>query len=329
MTGASQGKRFALIGVAGYIARRHLDAIRDVGGDLVAAFDVSDSVGQMDASFPQARFFTHFEQFDAYVQTLRRRGTPVDYVSVCSPNFMHRSHAEFALRSGADCICEKPLVLDPGDIDALEDLEKETGRRVNTILQLRLNPANIALREEFARPTAKKHEVDLTYITARGQWYYESWKGDVRRSGGIATNIGVHFFDLLSFLFGATERNVVHHRAMDCAAGYLELERARVRWFLSINARDLPSDPEDRSACRRIVMGDRVCNLSGDFRELHTRSYQEVLAGRGFPMSTVRPSIATVADLRNAPVQLDQGQVHPFLEQVLNDKNRYRDGFPV
>ena len=323
------GKRFALIGVAGYIARRHLDAIRDVGGDLAVALDVSDSVGQIDASFPQARFFTHFEPFDAHIQQLRRKGRGVDYVAVCSPNFLHRAHAEFAMRSGADAICEKPLVLEPTEVDELVDLQSETGRQVATILQLRLNPANVALREEFARPVTKKHEVELTYITARGQWYYTSWKGDDRKSGGIATNIGVHFFDLLGWLFGPVERNIVHHRAMDCAAGFLEFERARVRWFLSINGRDLPENAEDRVACRRITMGNRVCNLSGDFRELHTKSYQEILAGRGFPLSEVRPAIATVAELRHAAARLDQGQVHPMLERVLADKGRYIDGFPA
>lgn len=329
MSSADNQKSFAIIGVAGYIARRHLDAVRDVGGDLKVALDISDSVGQIDASFPQARFFTHFEPFDAHVQSLRRKGQGVDYVSICSPNFLHRSHIEFALRSGADAIAEKPLVLEPSEVDELAVLEGETGRKVNTILQLRLNPTNIALRDEFRAERGKKHIVDLTYVTARGQWYYASWKGDEKKSGGVATNIGVHFFDLLSFIFGPIERNVVHHRAMDCAAGYLEYERAKVRWFLSINGRDLPETAEDRTACRRITMGNRVCNLSGDFRELHTRSYQEILAGRGFPLNEVRPAIATVAELRQAPVRLDQGETHPFLEKVLNDRNRYRDGYPV
>lgn len=329
MAHEGKGRRFAVIGVAGYIARRHLDAIRDIGGDVAAAFDISDSVGQMDASFPAARFFTAFEPFDAHVQALRRRGAPIDTVTICSPNFLHRPHLEFALRSGADVICEKPLVLTPTEIDEVAEIERASGKRVNTILQLRLNPANIALRDEIARAGGKKHVVDLTYITARGNWYYASWKGDERKSGGIATNIGVHFFDLLGFLFGSVERNVVHHRAMDCAAGYLELERAKVRWFLSINARDLPDNPEDRTACRRIVMGGRICNLSGDFRELHTQSYREVMAGRGFTVADVRPSIATVTEIRDRPIHLDQGEVHPALARVLADQGRYRDGFPV
>ena len=327
MQGAA-AKNFALIGVAGYIARRHIDAVHEVGGNLVAAMDVSDSVGQIDASFPKARFFSDFEPFDTHVQSLRRSGNPVDYVSICSPNYLHRSHIEFALRSGADAIAEKPLVLEAREVDELAALERETGRRVNTILQLRLNPANVALREEF-KTSKTKQVVDLTYVTARGQWYFVSWKGDERKSGGIATNIGVHFFDLLGFLFGRLERNVVHHRAMDCAAGYLEYERAKVRWFLSINARDLPETNEDRVACRQITIGNRLCNLSGDFRELHTRSYQEILAGCGFPLSEVRQAIATVAEIRHMAIDRTSGEVHPYLAKVLTDTQRYRDGFPV
>jgi UDP-N-acetyl-2-amino-2-deoxyglucuronate dehydrogenase len=324
------GKRFAIIGVAGYIAPRHLDAIRDVGGTVVAAFDTSDSVGRLDASFPKARFFTDFELFASYVQTLHNRGEKVDYVSVCSPNYLHRAHIEFGLRAGADVICEKPLVLNPSDIDALSALEKLTGHTVSTILQLRLNPANIALRDELR---AQKHKAkpvcDLTYITARGQWYHASWKSDERRSGGIATNIGVHFYDLLGFLFGPPERNIVHHRAMDCAAGMLEFKTAKVRWFLSINGRDLPDNAEDRVACRRLVIGDRVCNLSGDFRELHTKSYQEVLAGRRFPLSDARAAVEIVANIRHANLAPLSGDTHPALAKILADKERYVDGYPA
>ncbi len=321
-------KRFALIGAAGFVARRHINAIRDVGGELATAMDVSDSVGQLDAAFPRARFFTAFEPFDSHVQTQRRKGSPIDFVSICSPNFLHRSHIEFALRSGADAIAEKPVVLEPQEIDELTTVEAETLRRVNTILQLRLNPANLDLRREFADQRVKPI-VDLTYVTARGHWYYAAWKGDERKSGGIATNIGVHFFDLLGFLFGPLKRNVVHHRAVDCAAGYLEYERARVRWFLSINARDLPASGADRIACRQIVIDDRVCNLSGDFSELHTRSYQEILAGRGFPLSETRAAIATVAAIRHAPIDRSVGDVHPWLEKVLHDRERYCDGLPA
>lgn len=323
-------KRFALIGAAGYIARRHLDAIKAVGGELIAAFDVFDSVGQIDALFPKARFFTDFALFDAYIQNLCSRGLGPDFVSICSPNYLHRAHSEFALRAGANAICEKPLVLEPGDVDVLAALEAETGKAVSTILQLRLNPANIALRDEIGSLSpCEKLVCDLTYVTSRGHWYYVSWKGHEAKSGGIATNIGVHFYDLLSFIFGPPIDNVVHHRAMDCAAGYLEFEKAKVRWFLSINARDLPEDPEERTACRRLTIGKRICNLSGDFRELHTKSYAETLAGRGFSLSDARQAVKTVALIRNAPIERDKGECHPALERVLNDSGRYSEGFPV
>jgi UDP-N-acetyl-2-amino-2-deoxyglucuronate dehydrogenase len=325
---AIAGKRFGIIGVAGYIARRHLDAIRDVGGDLKVAHDISDSVGQMDASFPQARFFTDFGRFSAHLETLKRRGAGLDYISICTPNFLHRAQIEFALRSGSDVICEKPLVLQPSEVDELGKIELETRRRIFTILQLRLNPANIALRDELAG-TSGKHIVDLTYVTPRGHWYYESWKGDEARSGGIVTNIGIHLFDLVSFLFGPAEQSVVHYRAADCAAGCLEHERATVRWFLSINQRDLPASPQDHLACRRLVFGDRVCDLSGDFLALHTKGYSEVLAGRGFTLPETRPAIETVAGIRSASIDRDRGSAHPFLERVLTDNERYLDGLPV
>jgi UDP-N-acetyl-2-amino-2-deoxyglucuronate dehydrogenase len=322
-------KTFALLGVAGYIAHRHLTAIRDVGGDLVAAMDVSDSVGQIDAYFPSARFFTIFEQFEAYLHSFKCKGTPVDYVSVCTPNHLHRAHIEAGLRSGADVICEKPLVLTPADVDTLIALERELDRRVYTILQLRLVPDNLALREAFAVTRSKKPLVDLTYVTARGQWYFNSWKGDERRSGGIATNIGVHFFDLLGFLFGRLESNIVHHRASDCAAGYLEYERACVRWFLSINGCDLPVSTDDKSACRQISIDGRAFNLSGDFRALHTQSYQNVLAQQRVSLEEVRRAIVTVTGIRTAPINRTEGEVHPYLERALNDQNRYRDGLPA
>jgi UDP-N-acetyl-2-amino-2-deoxyglucuronate dehydrogenase len=233
---------FAMIGIAGYIADRHLRAIKDNGGDLLAATDINDSVGRIDAHFPQARFFTEFERFDAHVQGLRRKGQPIEYVSICSPNYLHDSHIQFALRSGATAICEKPLVLDPEQIDTLAVLEKGSGQRIATILQLRLHAKIIELRDRIAKsPPGTVHDVDLTYITSRGQWYYASWKGNEAHSGGIGTNIGVHFFDMLAFVFGPLKRNAVHHRAMDCAAGYLEFEKARVRWFLSINVADVLS----------------------------------------------------------------------------------------
>ena len=326
--GAGDRKRFGVIGVAGYIARRHLEAIKAVGGDLKVAYDVFDSVGQMDASFPDARFFTGFEEFAAHAHMLRSQGNGLDYVSICSPNFLHRPHIEFALRAGSDAICEKPLVLEPADVDALEQLERETGRNVSTILQLRLNKANIALRDELAKGPGR-HVVDLTYVTPRGPWYYASWKGDESKSGGIVTNIGVHLFDLVGFLFGPLRESIVHHRAMDCAAGILEHERATVRWFLSINKRDLETSTGDLAACRRLTIGERMHNLSGDFRDLHTKSYSEILAGRGFPLVEVKPAIAAVAEIRHAAIEPGRGTPHPHLDSVLRDKERYRDGLPI
>ena len=295
---AGDRKRFGVIGVAGYIARRHLEAIKAVGGDLKVAYDIFDSVGQMDASFPDARFFTDFDEFAAYARLLRNQGNSLDYVSVCSPNFLHRRHIEFALRAGSDAICEKPLVLEPADVDALEELERETGRNISTILQLRLNKDNIALRDELAG-NAGRHVVDLTYVTPRGPWYYTSWKGDDNKAGGIATNIGVHFFDMLTHVFGPVKSNIAHHRAMDCAAGYLELERARVRWFLSINARDLPPQVQGKKTTyRSITVDGQEVEFSEGFTDLHTESYKEIMAGRGFRVDAVRPSIEIVSALR-------------------------------
>ena len=234
-------KRFALIGAAGYIAPRHMGAILETGNDLVAAMDPNDSVGIIDSYFPDAEFFTEFERFDRHIDKLQRAGLGVDYFSICSPNYLHDSHMRFALRSCADAICEKPLVLNPRNIDGLQEIEADTGQRVNTILQLRVHPAIIALREKVAAEARDdKHEVDLTYITSRGHWYLQSWKGDEKKSGGIATNIGVHFFDMLHFIFGDLRENHVHLREDTRAAGYLEYERARVRWFLSLKVDDMP-----------------------------------------------------------------------------------------
>lgn len=322
--------RFGLIGVAGFVAPRHLKAIKENGGDLVAAFDPADSVGIMDSHFPATRFFTEFERFDAFVDKERRAGRGLSHFGICSPNYLHDAHVHFALRSGADAICEKPLVLDPRQIDGLEALEKDTGQKVNTILQLRLHPAIIALRDRIAaEPAGKVHDVQLTYITSRGGWYYESWKGDQTKSGGIATNIGVHFYDMLSFVFGDLRRNVVHHRAADCAAGYLEYDRARVRWFLSINVRDVPPVVREKQRTYRSITvdGDEI-EFSEGFTDLHNASYREVLAGRGFPLSDVRPSIETVASIRHAPIEPTQGEPHPFLPQALAE-GRYKDDLPV
>ena len=324
-----RGKSFALIGVAGFVARRHLTAIRDCGGTLEAAYDVSDSVGQIDALFPSARFFTDFERFSDHVERLGMAGTPVDYVVVCSPNYLHRSHSSFAMRAGSDVICEKPVVLDPADIDVLAEIERDSGRMVNTILQLRLHPSIVEMRRRIADDrTGRVFDAELTYVTARGQWYYESWKSKSEKSGGIATNIGVHFFDMLCFAFGRPVKNIIHHRALDCASGYLEYDRARVRWFLSINGRD-KSSSEGFAQRSLTIDGVGLYDFSKGFEDLHTASYREIIAGRGFPLAAARPSIETVAHIRNAAVEPGKGQPHPLLEDVLSDAKRYRDGYPI
>lgn len=309
-------KQFTLIGAAGYIAPRHMSAIRDTGNSLVAALDIRDSVGIIDSYFPDADFFTEFERFDRHIDKLRRGGAGVDYVSICSPNYLHDSHMRFALRSGADAICEKPLVLNPWNIDGLQEIEAETGRRVNTILQLRVHPAIIALRDKVGIVSRdRKHEVDLTYITSRGHWYLQSWKGDEKKSGGIATNIGVHFFDMLHFVFGALQENRVHLREDTRAAGYLEYERARVRWFLSLNVGDVPEGPRNdgKRTFRSIRIDGEEIEFSGGFTDLHTRSYEEILAGRGFGLEENRVAIDTVAHIRTAPVESSTCEMHPFV----------------
>jgi UDP-N-acetyl-2-amino-2-deoxyglucuronate dehydrogenase len=327
------GPRFAVIGVAGYIARRHIEAIRQVGGDIVAAFDVFDSVGQMN-DFTKARFFTDFAEFSSYVDRVGRNGRPIDYVTICSPNYLHRSHVEFALRKGAHAICEKPLVLNAWELDEIAKLESETGKKVFTILQLRLNPDNQQLRDDLRAMSAKSRiEGDLTYITARSQWYYASWKGDERKSGGVATNIGVHFYDLLTYFFGRPKTNIVHHRAIDCVSGALEFDGALIRYLLSINGRDLPAEAhtqkELNKATRRLVVGDRICDLSGDFTKLHLTSYEEILAGRGFGLESARPAIEIVSEIRHAVAQPAAANAHPGLAGVLADRERYEDGLPI
>lgn len=308
-------KSFALIGAAGYIAPRHMKAIRETGNELIAALDPNDSVGIIDSHFPDADFFTEFERFDRHIDKLRRKGTGVDYVSICSPNYLHDSHMRFALRAGADAICEKPLVLNPWNIDGLAEIERDTGRRINTILQLRLHPAIIALREKMqSAPTERKVDVDLTYITSRGHWYLQSWKGDDGKAGGIATNIGVHFYDMLHFVFGALQENVVHLHDATRASGYLEYERARVRWFLSIDVNDVPAAEREKGkrTYRAITADGESIEFSDGFTDLHTRSYEEILAGRGFGLEENRVAIETVANIRNAPLTT-AGEMHPFV----------------
>lgn len=315
-------KNFALIGAAGYIAPRHMQAIKATGNDLVAALDPNDSVGVIDSHFPEADFFTEFERFDRHIDKLRRaqHDKAIDYVSICSPNYLHDSHMRFALRSGADAICEKPLVLNPWNIDGLLDIERDTGKRVNTILQLRLHPSIVALREAVRRgPRDTKYDVDLTYITSRGHWYLRSWKGDVKKSGGIATNIGVHFFDMLHFVFGELQGSRVHYASPTKAAGYLEYEQARVRWFLSVDVEDVPEAlrVSGQRTYRSITMDGEEIEFSGGFTDLHVRSYEEILAGRGFGLEANRTAVATVAAIRHAPISPLQGDYHPFLRHEL------------
>lgn len=312
-------KSFALLGAAGYIAPRHMIAIRETGNDLAAAMDVNDSVGILDTHFPDAQFFTEFERFAAHLDIENRDGRAIDYVSIATPNYLHDAHLRFALRAGAHAICEKPLVLECRQIDELKKVEEATDRKINTVLQLRLHPAIIALRSRVAAaPDVKKVDVDLTYVTSRGNWYLKSWKGAEQKSGGIATNIGVHFYDMLHFVFGALQQNFVHLNTPTKAAGYLEYERARVRWFLSLDVNDVPA-PEREAGKRtfRAIQADgENIEFSDGFTDLHTRSYEEILAGRGFGLEENRVAIETVEHIRNAPVA-STGERHPFISRNL------------
>ena len=310
-------KNFALIGVAGYIAPRHLQAIRDTRNNLVAALDKFDTVGILDSYFPSADFFTEFERFDRHLDKQRRQGNKIDYVSICTPNYLHDSHIRFALRHQADAICEKPLVLNPWNVDALEEIEKETSKKVFTILQLRLHPSIIALKKEVEEsPKDKIFDVDLTYITSRGHWYQTSWKGDVSKSGGVATNIGIHFFDMLSWVFGGIKKNIVHLLSEDSAAGVLELEKAKVRWFLSIDYANIPEALKSagKRTYRSLTMEGKEIEFSDGFTDLHTKSYQHILDGKGFGLKEARPSIQTVYEIRNQPIAPLQGDFHPMLK---------------
>lgn len=313
-------KNFALIGVSGYIAPRHMIAIRDTGNDLIATLDPNDSVGIIDSYFPQASFFTEFERFDRHIHKIKRRGTEINYISICTPNYLHDSQIRFALRSGSDAICEKPLVLNPWNIDGLKEIENDTGKKIHTILQLRLHPSIIELRKSVKKQKSKnKHEVDLTYITSRGNWYMQSWKGDIKRSGGIATNIGVHFFDMLHFIFGDIQENIVHFSSDTVSAGYLEYENARVRWFLSVDYENIPDivKKNGQRTFRSINVDGKELEFSDGFTDLHTRTYEEILTGRGFGLEENRVSIETVSDIRNSdPIGL-KGNYHPFLKDCI------------
>lgn len=310
-----KAKNFALIGVAGYIAERHLKAIKDTGNELVATLDKFDCVGKIDSYFPGADFFTEYERFDRHIDKLKREDIRIDYVSICTPNYLHDSHIRFALRQGADAICEKPVVLNPWNIDALQVIEKETGKKVNNILQLRLHPAIIELKKKIENaPKDKLYDIDLTYITSRGNWYYISWKGDVHKSGGVATNIGVHFFDMLGWIFGDVKENIVHVSDESKAAGYLQLEKARVRWFLSVDYNDLPDGIKEKGqrTYRSISVEGEEIEFSGGFTDLHTLTYQEILKGNGFGLEETKRSIQTVYDIRNASPKGIKGDYHPF-----------------
>lgn len=311
---------FGLTGAAGYIAPRHMKAIRETGHNLVAALDRNDSVGIIDSYFPAADYFLEAERFDRHLDKLRRQGEKkIDFVSICSPNYLHDAHIRLALRNQAHAICEKPIVLNPWNIDALQEIERETGKHIYNVLQLRLHPSIIALREKVkAAPAGKTFDIDLSYITSRGKWYFMSWKGDEAKSGGVATNIGVHFFDMLTWIFGGLKSGVINHTSADTVAGYMELEKARVRWFLSINDGYLPEAIQARGqrTYRSItVEGDEI-EFSGGFTDLHTLTYQDILSGGGYGLNDARRSIEMVYDIRHATAIGKKGEFHPFLLNV-------------
>ncbi|MCL4166407.1 UNVERIFIED_CONTAM: hypothetical protein GTU68_039578 [Idotea baltica] len=309
-------KNFALIGAAGYIAPRHMQAIRDTGNQLVSALDPSDSVGIIDRYFPQASFFTSFERFDRHVDKRRRGEDKIDYFSVCSPNYLHDAHCRFGLRSDADVICEKPLVLNPWNIDALSAIENETGKKIYNILQLREHKSILALKEKIeSGPKDKIYDIDLSYLTSRGAWYHVSWKGDQEKSGGIATNIGVHFFDMLTWIFGSVKKNTIHVHENEKAAGFLELERAKVRWFLSVDYNAIPDyiKAQGKTTYRSITVGGEEIEFSTGFTDLHTRCYENILKGNGHRSDAVRPAIQIVHDIRNAQAIGIKGEYHPLL----------------
>jgi UDP-N-acetyl-2-amino-2-deoxyglucuronate dehydrogenase len=307
-------RNFAITGVAGYIAPRHLKAIQDTGNRVIAATDPHDAVGILDRFSFDVQFFAEYERFDRHLERLRRgpEASRVDYVSVCSPNYLHDSHIRLAMRVGADVICEKPLVINPWNLDALQELERETGRRVSTVLQLRVHPQLVALQSRL-QSDARRHQVVLTYITSRGPWYNISWKGNDERSGGIVTNIGIHFFDLLGWLFGAVRKSEVHLRRSNRASGALELERADVTWFLSTEAADLPFAPEPgvKTTYRSISVDGAEIEFSDGFTDLHTRIYEEVLAGRGFGIDVARPSVELTSRLRADRIATTRMATHP------------------
>ncbi|MEI7980819.1 MAG: Gfo/Idh/MocA family oxidoreductase [Bacteroidota bacterium] len=327
MAGNIKPFNFALIGAAGYIAPRHMKAIRDTGNQLICALDPYDGVGIIDSYFPNADFFIEPERFDRHLDKLRRMSLSkkrleqlkVDYVSICSPNYMHDSHIRLALRNDAHAICEKPIVLNPWNLDALKEIEKETGKKIWTILQLRLHPAIKALREQILNgPEKKMYDLDLTYITSRGNWYYRSWKGDIAKSGGIATNIGVHFFDMLSWIFGGVKENRIHVLQENKAAGLLRLEKANIRWFLSIDNHDIPKSIREKGkrTFRSLTVEGQEIEFSDGFTDLHTETYREILANRGFGLTDSKQSIIIVHHIRNSKPLGLKGDYHPILKEI-------------
>ena len=321
-------QKFALIGAAGYIAPRHLKAISDTGNVLVAALDKSDSVGILDSYFPDTDFFIEYERFDRHIDKLKRTPKKVDYVSICTPNYLHDAHVRFALKNDANAICEKPLVLNPWNVEALQHVEAETGKKINVILQLRLHPSIIALKEKIdSLPADTMHDIDLTYITSRGNWYFTSWKADPEKSGGIATNIGVHFFDMLTWIFGDVQENSVNVYEPKRAAGFLQLQKARVRWFLSVDPAPLPEHVKrnGQRTYRSITVDGEEVEFSGGFTDLHTLSYQNILNNSGFGVDDAATSIKTVYDIRNTkPVGL-HGDYHPFAKKPVEYHPFYKN----
>ncbi len=317
-------KNFALIGASGYIAPRHMKAIKETGNELIAALDPYDGIGIMDSHFPQASFFTEFERFDRFIDKYHRENDKkIDYIAITTPNYLHDAHIRFALKSGCDAICEKPLVLNPHNIDQLKIIEQETGKRVNNILQLRLHPSIIALKEkvqkELEQNPNKIYDIDLTYLTSRGKWYFVSWKGDEAKSGGIASNIGVHFYDMLSWIFGEVKENIVHLKQPDANAGLLRLKNANVRWFLSVNYDYIPEEvkAQGQTTFRSITVEGEEIEFSGGFKDLHTRSYEEILAGNGFGLDEAYGSIDIVSQIRKmTPIGLKE-DYHPFCKKII------------
>lgn len=315
--------RFGLIGASGYIAPRHMKAIKETGSELICALDPYDGIGIMDSHFPQASFFTEFERFDRFVDKYHRENDKkIDFMAITTPNYLHDAHIRFALRSGCDAICEKPLVLNPHNIDQLKVIEKETGKKVNNILQLRLHPSIIALKEkvqkELEQNPKKVYNIDLTYLTSRGKWYFVSWKGDESKSGGIASNIGVHFYDMLSWIFGEVKENIVHLKTPDVNSGTLVLKNANVNWFLSVNYDYIPEEIKNQgqTTYRSITVEGEEIEFSGGFKDLHTRSYEEILSGNGFGLEEAYGSIEIVSEIRNMEAIGLKGDYHPFCKKV-------------